>query len=370
MGNLIRKGILLLSSLLCLGYAETVLQADFWSLFPERERLVILTMLSIALSLLLDVSERRAGRGLYLFAGAVALCDHGFLCFLPLFFYDLYRDFGRKVCFLLPVFLFLDRFFLPLIFCGLALYFSEEERQFHQLKLESRRLRDDFREKLIDEDLYRRQLEMERAKDIEIAILRERNRIAREIHDAIGHTLSSAILQVEALKLSSDDPGLAPHFETLQKTLSSGMLDIRQSLHHLHSSSLALEEEMKNLAAQEPGLFIDFRFQANEDRMDYALKFAVLSVVKEALTNVRKHSDADRVKIHFIEHPAMYTLSIRDNGRGGGEAKDLFSAKGLGIRSMQETAKKWKGYVNFELQDGFMIHMVLKKEADDENYHN
>ncbi|MDO4719179.1 MAG: histidine kinase [Peptostreptococcaceae bacterium] len=370
MGNLIRKGVLLLSSLLCLGYAEAVLQVDFWSLFPEGERLVILTMISIALSLLLDVSEGRVRRGLYLFVGAAAFCDHGFLCFLPLFFYDLYRDFGRRVCFLLPVFLLRDRLFLPLIFCAPAFYFSEEERQLRQLREENRRLRDDFREKLIDEDLYRRQQEMERAKDIEIAILRERNRIAREIHDAIGHTLSSAILQVEALKLSFEEPGLVPHFETLQKTLSSGMLDIRQSLHHLHSSSLALEEEMKNLAAKEPGLFVDFRFQANEDRMDYALKFAVLSVVKEALTNIRKHSDADKVKIRFIEHPVMYTLSIQDNGRGRSQREDFFHKRGLGIRSMQETAKRWKGHVNFELQDGFMIHMVLKKEAADENYHN
>lgn len=376
MQKLLQKGILLLLCFFSLLRADGLLPSPLDKFPGLQERQLLLILITIIISLLSDLLGKRGRELLYLLFALALAVDPGFLYFLPLVIYNAYDDFGIRLFPLFFLFFLYPGSFLPAILSGLSVYFRYQEHRIEKLQEENHKISDDFRERLMQEELSRRRIESEKVKDIEIAVLRERNRIAREIHDSIGHTLSSSILQVEALKLSFSDEMLIGHLENLQKTLDSGMLDIRQSLHHLHNSSLALEEEIRSLIEKQGGLSIRFSFQAEENGMDYAMKYAILSVVKEALTNIRKHSNAKKVEIRLIEHPSFYAFSIKDDGSlfSGGQPSDRKGIrsfqKGIGIRSMEETAKRWRGYVNFEFQDGFLIHLVLKKEDFHEGYNH
>lgn len=72
-----------------------------------------------------------------------------------------------------------------------------------------------------------------------LQIVEERNRIARDIHDNVGHLLSSAILQIGALEMINQEPKLKEPLENLSATVHTGMDRIRQSVHDLHETSIS-----------------------------------------------------------------------------------------------------------------------------------
>ena len=79
------------------------------------------------------------------------------------------------------------------------------------------------------------------------AVLKERNRIAREIHDNTGHMLSRSILLTGAAKAINKEEGLTPLLSQLEETLNTAMTDIRKSVHDLHDESVNLKETLDNL---------------------------------------------------------------------------------------------------------------------------
>jgi signal transduction histidine kinase len=83
--------------------------------------------------------------------------------------------------------------------------------------------------------------------ELNLATLNERNRIAREIHDNVGHLLSSAILQAGALLTINHDEKTRDNLETLNDTLSQAMDSIRASVHKLYDESIDLDAQVKEL---------------------------------------------------------------------------------------------------------------------------
>ena len=84
--------------------------------------------------------------------------------------------------------------------------------------------------------------------EIQVATLNERNRIAREIHDSVGHLLSRSILQLGALKaVHRQEPELNAQLDTLKSTLSQAMDSIRESVHDLHEESIDLRSQLETL---------------------------------------------------------------------------------------------------------------------------
>ena len=223
---------------------------------------------------------------------------------------------------------------------------------------ENKITRDELKEDTIYLKKYNEQLKIDREKNIHIAVLTERNRIARELHDSIGHSISSSILQVGALKM------IAPKdtrkgLNQLQETLSDGMDNIRKSIHDLYKESLDLENTIEKLCNEVPGISIDFNYQI-EDNLIYDLKFDILSIVKESITNCVKHSNATKLSINLIEQPKFYSMTIRDNGtRYDRDTSKLNS--GIGLLSMEDIARKYNGFLNYEFGQGFKIHITLMK---------
>ena len=189
------------------------------------------------------------------------------------------------------------------------------------------------------------------------ATLKERNRIAREIHDNVGHVLSRSILMLGAARTMNKEAGLAALLENLEDSLNFAMNSIRSSVHDLH-------DEAVNLREAEEGLVRDFTFCQAELTYDMTqeipreVKYCFISITKEALANIMKHSNATRVQLILREHPALYQMCVEDNGTG--VVYDPGNA-GIGILNMKDRVKALGGTLQISTRKGFRIFITIPK---------
>lgn len=219
-------------------------------------------------------------------------------------------------------------------------------------------LRDEIAEKNIR--LSEKNQCLAEAQDTEsyLAALRERNRIAREIHDNVGHMLTRSLLQSGALIILNKDENLKEPLESLKSTLDSAMTGIRESVHDIHDDSIDLKKVIEESISS-----VDERFNV---KLDYdagknipgKIKLCAAGIVKEGLSNAVKHSNGDKISIIFREHPGFYQLMIEDNG----SCKNI-SGNGMGLKNMEERADSIGGRISFTpSESGFRIFMSVKKE--------
>ena len=282
-------------------------------LLDAKNDLVVFLLVSIILSLLLDLVNFKNLR-IFIYIVFITLCFYNnfFIYYLPLILYNMYLDLG--IYSLFSFILILTSSHPTNFFAGfIALYFTITSDKFYTFVEENKIVRDELKEDAIYLRKYNEQLKIDREKNIHIAILTERNRIAREIHDSIGHSISSSILQVEALKVISDNNSIES-LDLLQNTLSTGMDDIRNSIHNLYNESLDLEKRIETLCKESTSLdiYLDYRL---EEALSYDLKFDILSIIRESITNCIKHSDATKLSIKLLTQPKFHSITIKDNGR-------------------------------------------------------
>lgn len=192
--------------------------------------------------------------------------------------------------------------------------------------------------------------------EIETATLRERNRIAREIHDNVGHLLTRSILQVGALNTINQNEQLAPHLEQLSDTLNQAMDSIRSSVHNLYRTELDLRTSLETYLASVEKLQTNLRYEI--DYLPREISCHFLSIIKEAVHNTIRHSNADRIDIRLIEHPRFYQLTIEDNGADSGTTQ---AAPGMGLTSMQERVSLMNGSMEIFHEHGFRIFITVMK---------
>ena len=190
---------------------------------------------------------------------------------------------------------------------------------------------------------------------IRLATLNERNRISREIHDHVGHRLSSAFLQIGAI-LEHDPKD--ERLSELKDTLSLAMDSIRKSVHDIYDSSIDLVSQIESLAAKLTCCRVELNINVPTDP-DAKVKYALISAVKETFSNIARHSDADLVRLNLIEHPAFYQMTVSDNGST--IAADL--EKGMGLKSIASRVEALNGYFLIRTNNGFEIFLTIPKEA-------
>jgi signal transduction histidine kinase len=172
------------------------------------------------------------------------------------------------------------------------------------------------------------------------ATLEERNRIAREIHDSLGHSLTALNLQLEtALKLSKHDIPRAMTFLATAKELGSKALqDVRQSVSTMRSHPLqgqTLEEAIKVLAAdfqRYNGILPTCQISIISP-LSMEISTAIYRIIQESLTNISKYAQATEVRLELITTLTGLKLIIQDNGKGfdGGQ-----NTTGFGLQSMRD----------------------------------
>lgn len=252
----------------------------------------------------------------------------------------------------------------------LAVLLEKRTEQYEILEVWFKESQDDSRERNFLLSEKNKALLAKQDYELYAATLRERNRIAREIHDNVGHVLSRSILLVGAMKTINQETAMSVMLDNLDDSLNSAMDSIRSSVHDLHDEAINLREAVN-------GLIDDFKFCPVELHYDMGtdlpkeVKYCFIGIVKEALANVMKHSNASHVDVFMREHPALYQLCIEDNGtafssfavaespEGSGINPD---GPGIGLVNMQDRVRTLNGTFQVTKQHGFKIFITIPKE--------
>lgn len=254
----------------------------------------------------------------------------------------------------------------------LAFFLWHHTRQYEILDRDFRQIRDDSEEHALLLSEKNKALLEKQDYEIYAATLRERNRIAREIHDNVGHVLSRSILMTAACKTINKDEALAPLLGNLEDSLNGAMNSIRSSVHDLHDDAVNLEDAIR-------GLVKDFTFCPVTLTYDMSrqvpreVKYSLISITKEGLSNVIRHSNADSVNILLREHPGLYQLCIEDNGTLGTEILNVQmeadnnkmenASGGMGLSNIRDRVKALGGTVQITQEKGFRIFVTIPKSA-------
>lgn len=194
--------------------------------------------------------------------------------------------------------------------------------------------------------------------DLRLATLNERNRIAREIHDHVGHQLSSALLQIGALLAINRDGPMTVALNTIKTTLSTAMDNIRSSVHNLYETSIDLNDQVEQLVSRFTFCPIILNLDL-QTCMDVKLKYALIAIIKEGLANIMKHSDATQVTLTLREHPGFYQLILSDNGH----VRDYRPEDGIGLKTITERVETLRGHILIRTKNGFELFITLPKET-------
>jgi signal transduction histidine kinase len=205
-------------------------------------------------------------------------------------------------------------------------------------------------------------LEASRARDAELAVLRERERLARDLHDSLGHVLVAISVQLEAIqRLYRVDPEQASsQVEVLKGLARDSMAELRRSLDGLRTPGLGgqpLGEGLQALAVaagQRTGLAVECRVTGPAAALPPAAAEALWRVAQEALTNIEKHAQARRVEMHLAVEPAAATLVVTDDGHG--LAPGALEQPGhYGLRGMRERLEGLGGTLQVDGAPGVRV---------------
>lgn len=238
-------------------------------------------------------------------------------------------------------------------------YFTEQLLGY-QMKLHS--MRDASMEHdMLMEQMNHQLIEKQNAQ-IYNATLKERNRIAREIHDNVGHMITRSILQVGAIGVINTDEKLKAPISDLKSTLDTAMDSMRKSVHDLYDESVDLRQALAKLKPTDSAFAFSLEYDC-EDDVPRDVKYAFIAIAKEAVNNAVKHSNGDEIRIIVREHPAFYQLEIMDNGTTADERRlSGETGDGIGIKNIKERVAAIGGTMRIKADDGFMIFVTLMKK--------
>ena len=204
----------------------------------------------------------------------------------------------------------------------------------------------------------------------QLAITRERNRLARELHDTLAHTLSAVAVQLEAVNaLWGSKPEQA--LTRLQKSIEvtrSGLTETRRVLQDLRASpleDLGLALAIRNLAestASRGGLKLDLHIAERLGGVSPDIEQAVYRIAQEALTNVVNHANAGNLTVQLGRFDSHLVLTVSDDGMGF-DLTTQGSLKQFGIQGIRERAEMIGGALEVESQPGQGTIVMLSIEV-------
>lgn len=248
---------------------------------------------------------------------------------------------------------------LLMAFAIMLSYFTEQLLGY-QMKLHS--MRDASMEHdMLMEQMNHQLIEKQNAQ-IYNATLKERNRIAREIHDNVGHMITRSILQVGAIGVINTDEKLKAPISDLKSTLDTAMDSMRKSVHDLYDESVDLRQALAKLKPTDSAFAFSLEYDC-EDDVPRDVKYAFIAIAKEAVNNAVKHSNGDEIRIIVREHPTFYQLEIMDNGTTADERRiSGETGDGIGIKNIKERVAAIGGIMRIKADDGFRIFVTLMKK--------
>ncbi|MEM7533861.1 MAG: sensor histidine kinase [Chloroflexota bacterium] len=204
----------------------------------------------------------------------------------------------------------------------------------------------------------------------QLTISRERNRLAREMHDTLAHTLSGTAVQLEAIKTLWDT---APDDVRMMLAQSSeeiriGLAETRRALLALRASPLEdlglvlAVRELAESTVDKMGAVLDWQSAGQFEHLVPAVEQGVYRIAQEALANIGKHAAARTVTVQLTQSDDQIVLKIADDGVGF-DPGQIDSQHHFGLLGMQERARMIDGQLSIEssLGNGTSIHLVIHR---------
>jgi signal transduction histidine kinase len=213
-------------------------------------------------------------------------------------------------------------------------------------------------------ELLLSELEQTRAAQAEAAALAERQRLAREMHDVLAHSLSGLVLNLEGAMLLAGqggaDPQVSDAIGRAHRLAKTGLQEARRAIGLLRDDALPGPRLLAGLAAEfeaDTGVACQVTVTGAEAELGSDARLTVYRVAQEALTNIRKHARPSRVEICLTYQPSGIRLVIEDFGRCG-EHPALDEGTGYGLTGMRERAELLGGTLTARpTGDGFRVEL-------------
>ncbi len=198
----------------------------------------------------------------------------------------------------------------------------------------------------------------------QLATMQERNRLAREIHDTLGHYLTALSVQLEAARalLGKQPAAVEPIIVKAQTLARDGLSEVRRSVAALRATPIEnkpLPDALRELVAeaQASGLDVAYRVEGNASAVSAAIEMTLYRAVQEGLTNIRKHANATHAEVWLTYQPDQVLLRVQDNGSQPSKANDA----GFGLIGLRERAQLLRGQVKTSWQNGFMLEVSVPR---------
>ncbi len=201
----------------------------------------------------------------------------------------------------------------------------------------------------------------------EMATIQERNRLAREIHDGLGHYLTAINIQLKAAQafIEHNPPQAREALGNAQNLAEEALADVRRSISELRtdpSTATPLAERLQALVdeTRAAGIQAEMEIEGKPAPLSPQADFTLYRVSQEGLTNVRKHSSATQVELHLVYLETMVRLEVCDNGIGTQELSG-----GFGLTGLQERVQFVGGSLKVVTApgQGFRLEVEIPKQA-------
>jgi signal transduction histidine kinase len=203
------------------------------------------------------------------------------------------------------------------------------------------------------------------------AVLAERNRIGREIHDGLAQAFTGILMQLGAAEEMAEDSPLVPLLQRIGDIARDGLNEARRSVLALRPTEArpgGLQLALQQLAERStvPGRFTS-HFEGDEAQTGLAPEHehALLRIAQEAVTNAGRHAQPSTIKIALFTDAEFLVLNVSDDGCGMGHRTELYEHDGYGLNNMRERAEAIGGtwQINSSHGGGTQISVRIPRQA-------
>lgn len=194
------------------------------------------------------------------------------------------------------------------------------------------------------------------ARAARIAELTERSRISHRLHDHVGHEITAAVLAMQAFEQlwKENDPEAGALFDLAQQRLTNSAVQLRETVHDITPVKAIGVSRIEEICREFTACPVQLNVYGDTAKVPAYLWTVLEPCLKEALTNVARHSNAELVSVSLDVSAAIVRLSVQDDGSG--RAGD---AEGTGLRNLRQRARSVGGTVSIHAADGFRLVCVL-----------
>ncbi len=255
---------------------------------------------------------------------------------------------------------------IPILWSGVPIFFAAQVfiLIFTQMAVNEQKAREKL-EKLASDLSEANQRLSEYAKQVhELAVTQERNRFAREIHDGLGHSLTTINMQINAASVvARRDPEKAIYMlENAQKLTAEALIDVRNSVYALRKDAEEIEDLPSRIqrlvdTTKAPEREVIFSLMGSPRIISPQVDLTIYRTAQEAINNAQKHSSASKIEVLLdYSKEDSITLKVKDNGVGAEKIHN-----GFGLIGIQERVRLLNG--NVEIQNepgkGFVVKIVV-----------